>query len=167
MQHGVRILLGRLPRDLVLGAQPLTQPLASMAFHGSVGFADRPETEVVRPPNHRTVELRYHHSLVQQDLIPSGHLTIDLCINNAIMGVREGNTYAQTEGERRSVRGPAQASFGTSGFRPLSERSGSAHPMPCQFGDALAGDSAARWSQGFAGALLSGATAEAGAKATK
>src|SRR5882762_9885675 len=75
MQHGVRILLGRLPRDLVLGAQPLTQPLASMAFHGSVGFADRPETEVVRPPNHRTVELRYHHSLVQQDLIPSGHLT--------------------------------------------------------------------------------------------
>src|SRR6266853_6355447 len=61
---------------------------------------------------------------------------IDLCINNAIMGAREGNTYAQTEGERRSVRRPAQASFGIAGFRPLSERSGSAHPMPCQFGDA-------------------------------
>src|SRR6266853_3967107 len=54
----------------------------------------------------------------------AGYL-IDLCINNAIMGVREGNTYAQTEGERRSVRRPAQASFGIAGFRPLSERSGS------------------------------------------
>src|SRR5258708_6915729 len=83
------------------------------------------------------------------------------------MGVREGNTYAQTEGERRSVRRPAQASFGIAGFRPLSERSGSAHPMPCQFGDALAGGPAARRSQGVAGALFSGTAAEAGPQATK
>src|SRR6266581_6904895 len=74
MKCCVRKFPGRWPRDWVLSTEPLTQPLASMAFHGSVGFADWPETEVVRPPDHRTVELLYHPSLVQQDLIPSGHL---------------------------------------------------------------------------------------------
>jgi hypothetical protein len=29
---------------------------------------------------------------------------IDICINNAIIGVQEQNTYAQTEGERRPAR---------------------------------------------------------------
>jgi type I site-specific restriction-modification system R (restriction) subunit len=37
---------------------------------------------------------------------------IYICINNAIIGVQERSTYAQTEGERRSVGGPAQASLG-------------------------------------------------------
>jgi hypothetical protein len=37
----------------------------------SRGRADWPETEVVRPPNHRAVEIRYHHLLIQQGLIPS------------------------------------------------------------------------------------------------
>jgi hypothetical protein len=42
VENGVRELLGRLPRDTVLATQPLSQPLASMAFHGSVGLADWP-----------------------------------------------------------------------------------------------------------------------------
>jgi hypothetical protein len=37
---------------------------------------------------------------------------IDICINNAITGAQERSTYGQTEGERRSVGGPAQASLG-------------------------------------------------------
>src|SRR5216684_534134 len=93
--------------------------------------------------------------------------SIDLCINNAIMGIREGNADAQIEGERRSVGRPAQASFGIAGFRSFAQRSGAAHPMPRQFGDALAGCPAARRSQGFAGALFSGTAAEAGPHATK
>ena len=90
-------------------------------------------------------------------------IVIDICINNAIMecsGAR--STYAQTKGERRFVGRPAQASFGVAGFRLFSQRSGAAHRMPCQFGDALAGCPAAGRSQGFAGALLSRPPAEAG-----
>jgi len=33
--------------------------------------------------------------------------TIDICINNTIIGVEDQNTYAQIEGERRSIGGPA------------------------------------------------------------
>src|SRR5215831_1301074 len=59
----------------MVGTQPLTQPLASVIVHRSIGFADRTETEVVGPPNDHAVELRYHHLLVQQGLIPPSQLT--------------------------------------------------------------------------------------------
>jgi hypothetical protein len=41
--------------------------------------------------------------------------TIDLCINNAIIDIEVLKTYAQTEGERGSSGGPAQARFGVAG----------------------------------------------------
>ena len=73
VQGGFRKPLGPRPQHFVLGTQPPTQPLASVTVHRSIGRADCPETEVVGPPNHRTVELRYHYLLVQQSLIPSSH----------------------------------------------------------------------------------------------
>lgn len=50
------------------------------------------------------------------------HGLIDLCIKNAIIGVQEQNTYAQTERERRPTRRSAQASPGVAGFWLLSQR---------------------------------------------
>jgi hypothetical protein len=63
---------------------------------------------------------------------------IDLCINNAIIGVQEPNTYAQTEGKRRPARRSTQASLGIAGFWLLSQRSGTAYRLQCKFCDALA-----------------------------
>src|SRR6267143_3911957 len=71
VQGGLRKPLGPRPQHFVLGTQPLTQPLASVTVHRSIGRADWPETEVVGPPSHRAVELCYHHLLVQQNVIPS------------------------------------------------------------------------------------------------
>jgi endogenous inhibitor of DNA gyrase (YacG/DUF329 family) len=56
----------------VLGTQPLSQPLAGVSVHGPVGLANWSQAKVVGPSNHRTVELRYHHLLVQQGLLPPG-----------------------------------------------------------------------------------------------
>jgi RNA-directed DNA polymerase len=44
-------------------------PKTGRAYLGTV-----PSTEVVGPSNYRAVELRYHYLLVQQSLLPSGHL---------------------------------------------------------------------------------------------
>src|SRR5215472_7799082 len=74
MQGGDGKLLGRLPLQFVLGAQPLSQPLASMSFDRSIGFADGSKTEVVRPPNHHAVEGRDYCFLGQKGLVPSGLL---------------------------------------------------------------------------------------------
>src|SRR5215468_12270731 len=59
MQGGNGERPGCLPWQLVLGAQPLSQPLASMSFDRSIGFADRSQTEIVSPPNHHTIECLY------------------------------------------------------------------------------------------------------------
>src|ERR1700674_4026563 len=75
--------------------------------------------------------------------------TIDLCIKNAIIGVQEQNTYAQTERERRPTRRSAQASPGVAGFRLLSQRSGTAHWMLSKFGELVARYSERGRSQGF------------------
>jgi myo-inositol-1-phosphate synthase len=73
------------------------------------------------------------------DIVPVAAFdVIDICIKNAIIGAQEQSTYAQTEGECRFVGRPAQARFGVAGFWLLSQRSGAAHRMPSQFGDALA-----------------------------
>ena len=67
-QHAVqgclRKPLGPRPPLFVLGTQPLTQPFAGVTFHRLIGLADWPQTEVVGPPNHRAVELRYNYLLV-------------------------------------------------------------------------------------------------------
>ena len=65
MKPSIRILLGSVPGQLVLGAQPLTQPLASMSIYRSIGLADWPETEVVGPSAHYPVESCYYDLLVQ------------------------------------------------------------------------------------------------------
>jgi len=57
MQGCLRKPFGRRPSQFVLGTQPLKQPLASVLIHRPIGLADWPETEVVGPPDHRTVEL--------------------------------------------------------------------------------------------------------------
>src|SRR5260370_614726 len=93
-------------------------------------------------------------------------LVIDLCIKNAIIGVQEQNTYAQTERERRPTRRSAQASPGAAGFWLLSQRSGTAHWLQSKFGDALAQCPTEGRSPGITGALLPRATVEVGSAAT-
>ena len=56
----------------MLGAQPLSQPLAGVALHGPVGFTDWTQAEVVGPTDHHSVESPYYRFLIQQGLIPSG-----------------------------------------------------------------------------------------------
>src|SRR5215467_125808 len=60
MQGGNGKLLGCLPSQFVLGAQPLSQPLAGMSFDRAIGLADWSKTEIVSPPNHHTIECLYH-----------------------------------------------------------------------------------------------------------
>jgi len=74
MQGGNGELLGYLPSQFVLGAQPLSQPLASMSFDRSIGFADWSKAEIISPPNHHTIECLYHCFLGQKGLVPSGLL---------------------------------------------------------------------------------------------
>src|SRR5215469_2161970 len=74
MQGGNGELLRCLPWQLMLGTQPLSQPLASMSFDRSIGFADWSKTEIISPPNHHTIECLYHGFLVQEGLVPSGLL---------------------------------------------------------------------------------------------
>jgi hypothetical protein len=50
----------------------------SRSFYSSIGFADWSKTERVSPPNHHTVECRYHGFLGQKGLVPSGFLADDL-----------------------------------------------------------------------------------------
>ena len=61
-----------LPVPLVFGAQPLSQPLASMSFDRSIGFADWSQTEVIRPPDHHSIECRDYGLLGQKGPVPSG-----------------------------------------------------------------------------------------------
>src|SRR5258708_32952990 len=91
---------------------------------------------------------------------------IDLCIKNAIIGVQEQNTYAQTERERRPTRRSAQARPGVAGFWFISQRSGTAHWLQCKFGDALARYSTQGRSQSVARTLLPRTTAEVGSAAS-
>src|SRR4051794_9305571 len=72
MQGGFRKLLPRRPGHFVLGTQPLTQPFPGVLFHCPVGFADRTEAKVVRPPNDHAVEGSYHRALIEQGLVSSG-----------------------------------------------------------------------------------------------
>jgi hypothetical protein len=92
--------------------------------------------------------------------------TIDICINNGIIGVQKENAYAQTKGKRRPIGRPAQASLGLAGFWSFSQRRGTTNWIECQFGYALAGCLAAGWSEGFEGAFLSRPPLEAGRKTT-
>src|ERR1700730_5508757 len=48
------------PLLFVFGAQPLSQPLASVTFHRPIGFTDWPQAEVVGRTNHHLVEGLYY-----------------------------------------------------------------------------------------------------------
>src|ERR1700747_75807 len=74
MQGGFRILFGRRPSYLVLGTQQLAQPSTSMSFDSSIGTTDWSQTEIIRPPNHHSIECRDYCFLGQQGLAPSGFL---------------------------------------------------------------------------------------------
>src|SRR5271165_791159 len=54
--------------------QPLAKPSARMLLHGSVGLADRPQTEVVRPTLNLPVERCYQRCRLLLGLTPAGHL---------------------------------------------------------------------------------------------
>ena len=58
----------------VFDTQPLAQPPAGVLFHRSVGFADRPQTEVVGPTIDLPVERCYHRCRILLGLTPAGHL---------------------------------------------------------------------------------------------
>src|SRR5205814_3622295 len=58
----------------VFDTQPLAKPSARMLFHGSVGLADRPQTEVVGPPVDLPVERCYQRCRILLGLTPAGHL---------------------------------------------------------------------------------------------
>jgi hypothetical protein len=58
------------PAHFVFGAQPLSEPLASVLFHRSVGLTDWTQTEVVGPPDHHPVELLHHRFCIQKGFIP-------------------------------------------------------------------------------------------------
>ena len=58
----------------VFDTQPLAKPPARMLLHGSVGLADRPQTEVVRPTINLPVERFYQRFRILLGLTPSGHL---------------------------------------------------------------------------------------------
>src|SRR5437762_13715580 len=74
MQGGNWKLLSCLPSQLVLGTQPLSQPLASMSFDSSIGMTDWSQTEIISPPNHDSIECRNYCFLGQEGLVPSGFL---------------------------------------------------------------------------------------------
>jgi hypothetical protein len=113
VQACLRKSLGRRPHPFVLGTQPLTQPLAGGLFHRLIGFADGPETEVVGPPNHRAVELRYYYRRIQQGLIPSGHLADRLADADHPL-LRGKRTYVRAPCLRRiasTKRNPRKSNF--------------------------------------------------------
>ena len=57
----------------VFDTQPLAKPSARM-FHGPVGLADRPQTEVVSPTINLPVERTYQRCRILLGLTPAGHL---------------------------------------------------------------------------------------------
>src|SRR6266705_2597958 len=70
----LRAVTACLSSELVLGAQPLSQPLASMSFDSSIGMTDWSQTEIISPPNHDSIECHNHCFLGQEGLVPSGFL---------------------------------------------------------------------------------------------
>ena len=50
VQVSIRVACRPRARHLVLAAQPLSQPIRRVSVHGSIGFAHRPDSKVVRPP---------------------------------------------------------------------------------------------------------------------
>ena len=59
VQASVREACVSLARDLVLGAQPLAEPMPDVAVHDPIGLADGAPAEVVPPTDERAVELGY------------------------------------------------------------------------------------------------------------
>src|SRR5262245_26986603 len=59
---------------LMLDTQPLTQPTTHVLIERSIGLADRPQAEVVRPPHQQAVESGHLFSCRQQGRVPPGAL---------------------------------------------------------------------------------------------
>ena len=74
MQRSFRKLLDCRSLLVVFGTQPLAQPLASVTFHRSIGFADWSQAEIVRPPDHHPIEGRNYCLPVQLGFTPAGFL---------------------------------------------------------------------------------------------
>ena len=69
---GIPLNTSSLP--FMFGAQPLAKPSASVSFHCVIGFPNRPQTKVIRPPNQDSIECRNDCFLGQNGLVPSGLL---------------------------------------------------------------------------------------------
>src|ERR1700752_847813 len=69
---GIPLNTSSLP--FMFGAQPLAKPSASVSFHCVIGFPNRSQTKVIRPPNHDSIECRNTCFLGQNGLVPSGLL---------------------------------------------------------------------------------------------
>ncbi len=61
--------------SLCVDTQPLAKPSARMFLHDSVGWADRPQTEVVGPAIQPLVERCYQRCRILLGVTPSGHLS--------------------------------------------------------------------------------------------
>jgi hypothetical protein len=57
VQGLVGVPLGTSSLPSMFGAQPLAKPSARVSFHGSIGFPDGAQAEVVGPSDHLPVEL--------------------------------------------------------------------------------------------------------------
>ena len=60
------------PRFMVFVAEPPTQPTADMEIDRTVGFANRPQTEVVSPTDQHPIEPFYDCLWSPPDCISSG-----------------------------------------------------------------------------------------------
>src|SRR5467141_1358979 len=74
VQVCVRESCRSLTLHLVLGAQPLTQPTTHVSIDRSIGLADRPQAEIVRPPNQDPVQVGNYLPFWQQRRVPTGAL---------------------------------------------------------------------------------------------
>ena len=73
----------------VFDTQPLAKPPARMLLHGSVGFTDRTQAEVVRPTIDLPVERCYQRCRILLGLTPSGHLADRLTDDVALVSWTE------------------------------------------------------------------------------
>src|SRR5258708_36901746 len=68
----VRESCSPLARPFVLATQPLTEPARGVSFHGTVGFADRTQTEVIGPATESAVKSANDLFGIQLECLASG-----------------------------------------------------------------------------------------------
>src|SRR5262249_46019772 len=75
---------------LVLGTQPLAQPTTHVLIDRSMGLADRPQAEVVRPPPQQAVESGHLLCDGQQGRMPPGAVMDRVAQPTDLLGRRTG-----------------------------------------------------------------------------